>query len=590
MNDVAALPVDRPVLRRLRIQRYRGLEEFVWNPGPRLNVLLGGGDVGKTTVLDAIALLLSPSSSVQVGEADFYRRETDRGLSIEGAFWFPDKTDVLDGLSRTPWPWGWNGSEPVVPDITAPPEGRESREAVMLFRVRANEDYEVSWEIVNPNGTYDHLPVAVRRRIGLVWLEGDDRDDKDLRFVYGSALDRLLGDRALRSRLSQALSEQDVRSALLPDKKANLAQLDGAFADRALPTSLDVGFAGSRGPSLNALIGLTADRKGARLPLTNWGAGTRRLAALEIAAANQSGAPVTVVDELERGLEPHRQRILVRRLKESGNQVFLTTHSSTILSAAGEGTLWFMDGGQKIGPIVGRSAVHVGEDPETLLAKLAIVAEGKTEVEFVEHLLELALDGLRLERGIWVTDGHGNDTCLQLLESLDAAGIVVGGFVDFEGAKPERWRRLRETMGDLLWQWDQGCIEANLVPFVPAERLQEFVEDPDGELTGQRYRTLQDRLRTADKSWAILSAEAADMHRVVAEAASGFVPDWVPAEEQSTFKSHGRSWFKRDGGGTELAKKCVDLRVFDRLGPKLLPFLNAVRKVADLPPLTRMPS
>jgi putative ATP-dependent endonuclease of OLD family len=52
-----------PVIRRLTIDRFRGIEKLVWYPELGVNVLLGGGDVGKTTVLDAIALLLSPTPS-----------------------------------------------------------------------------------------------------------------------------------------------------------------------------------------------------------------------------------------------------------------------------------------------------------------------------------------------------------------------------------------------------------------------------------------------------------------------------------------------------------------------------------------------
>lgn len=40
--------------------------------------------------------------------------------------------------------------------------------------------------------------VAVRWKIGLVRLSADERNDRDLRLVYGSALDRLLADGALR--------------------------------------------------------------------------------------------------------------------------------------------------------------------------------------------------------------------------------------------------------------------------------------------------------------------------------------------------------------------------------------------------------
>ena len=47
------------VIGKLTIQRLRGLETFDWHAQPGMNVVLGGGDVGKTTVLEANALLPS---------------------------------------------------------------------------------------------------------------------------------------------------------------------------------------------------------------------------------------------------------------------------------------------------------------------------------------------------------------------------------------------------------------------------------------------------------------------------------------------------------------------------------------------------
>ena len=54
---------DYAVSRQLKIERFRRLENFTWNPTSGLNIILGGGDVGKTTILEAVALLLNPSTT-----------------------------------------------------------------------------------------------------------------------------------------------------------------------------------------------------------------------------------------------------------------------------------------------------------------------------------------------------------------------------------------------------------------------------------------------------------------------------------------------------------------------------------------------
>jgi putative ATP-dependent endonuclease of OLD family len=94
------------------------------------------------------------------------------------------------------------------------------------------------------------LPVSFRRAIGLVRLSGDDRNDRDLRLVQGSALDRLLTDKGLRSRMASKLAETDVQSELSDDARKALTDLDDAFRKRKLPNDLDIAVTGGQGPSI----------------------------------------------------------------------------------------------------------------------------------------------------------------------------------------------------------------------------------------------------------------------------------------------------------------------------------------------------
>src|SRR5581483_6655729 len=124
------------------------------------------------------------------------------------------------------------------------------------------------------------------------------------------------------------------------------------------------------------------------------GAGTRRLSALATAEEKQGEAPITLVDEIERGLEPYRQRVLVGKLQSGMSQVFITTHSPSALAAASKAGVWYVDHAGKIGPLDStKIARHRRTDPETFLARVAVVAEGITEVGFAATVLEKALSG-----------------------------------------------------------------------------------------------------------------------------------------------------------------------------------------------------
>lgn len=46
---------------QLRIEHFRGIESMAWKINRRLIALVGAGDSTKTTLLDAIGLVLSPS-------------------------------------------------------------------------------------------------------------------------------------------------------------------------------------------------------------------------------------------------------------------------------------------------------------------------------------------------------------------------------------------------------------------------------------------------------------------------------------------------------------------------------------------------
>jgi putative ATP-dependent endonuclease of OLD family len=98
-----------PVIYALTIKQFRGIEAFTWRPGKGVNIILGGGDVGKTTILEAIALLLSPTNAVNISDTDYYLRNVDAGFVIEAVFSLPLETGINEQLKPS-WPWEWNGN------------------------------------------------------------------------------------------------------------------------------------------------------------------------------------------------------------------------------------------------------------------------------------------------------------------------------------------------------------------------------------------------------------------------------------------------------------------------------------------------
>jgi len=572
-------------IRRLAITNFRSIQSMVWRPSPGLNLILGGGDVGKTSILDAIALLLSPANPNFVPDTDYFERNEDNSFVIDAVIKLANDSEIDDSL-KAKWPWDWNGTDAVVPSVETD-AAEACNDPVYWLQVTGTPNLDLVYEIKQPDGTTDSIPRALRQQLSPVRLGGDDRNDRDLRFVQGSALDKLLSDKTLRSRLSSFLTTTDVVGALNDESQLALIGLNNEFEKRALPSDLNLAIIGAPGMSIMALIGLTALRESVSLPLSNWGAGTRRLAALAIAEQAKGTTPITLVDEIERGLEPYRQRGLVGRLQNSGTQLFVTTHSATAISAASDAALWYVDHARNIGRLEGEHVTTLrSRDPEAFLSRVTVVCEGITEVGFVTALLERALGGDLRQYGVHIANASGHESALSLLESLAKGGMRFGGFVDDEDGKyPTRWATINDLLRNLLFRWKSGCIEDNLVKLVPDIDLWKLLDDPAAEKVGRRLRSLMERLGTQNKEFSTIQAAAGEnLRQIIIEAALGKLPAEreLSRSEQKHFRSHEQDWFKSLAGGRELESKMFTMDLWPALRPLLLPFANAVRGAVGL--------
>jgi putative ATP-dependent endonuclease of the OLD family len=172
--------------------------------------------------------------------------------------------------------------------------------------------------------------------------------------------------------------------------------------------------------------------------------------------------------------------------------------------------------------------------------------------------------------------------CEHGLEALSKAGLSFGGFADDEGKHPTRWNRLSQKLGLLLFRWQDGCLEENILAALRDDQLEALLIDPEGLKTGIRLRTLQERLGTPEKDFPTLQAAAgAGLRSIILSAALGEVPADKTTDKKH-YQSHSQNWFKTVDGGRELATKVFAFGIWGKLKPQLLPFCNAIRSAIEL--------
>ncbi len=107
-----ATALTAATIRRISVTRFRGIGSLTWRPGPGVNLILGGGDVGKTTILDAIGLVLSPVNPSSLSDTDYYGRVIEDGFEIEAVMALPMDSAIADqvrprgpgrGMEKTQW-------------------------------------------------------------------------------------------------------------------------------------------------------------------------------------------------------------------------------------------------------------------------------------------------------------------------------------------------------------------------------------------------------------------------------------------------------------------------------------------------------
>lgn len=374
-------------VRHLRIERFRAIQSLTWSIADSFVALVGPGDATKSTILDAIELALSPRWNPPIEDTDFYRRDTKTPFTIEVTVGrLPDRLLRKDkfGLETRGWtPAGGLVDEPA-----------QEHEVVLTVRLRVDSSLEPKWTIVN-NRVPDGRPIGAADREALGVARIGHNVDRHLSWTRGAVLARLTEN---PERLGEVLAEaaRAARTSLPDGRLPGLDQT--AEKAEAIGKKYGVGAKTKFRPALD--MGSTAVSAGSialhdgEVPFRRAGLGTRRLLATALQHESTTEGGITLVDEFEHGLEPHRIRALLRALRQSSSQekaagplgqVFLTTHSPIVAEELGPSAVKVVRheaGVTTVRDVPTDLRPTLITHGHALLGRKVLVCEGKTELGF----------------------------------------------------------------------------------------------------------------------------------------------------------------------------------------------------------------
>lgn len=328
-------------VRRLRIQRFRGIEYLDLHPRQK-TVLVGPNNSGKSTVLEALDLLLHSGAGrprPNPTEVDYFDRDPSQGFRIEAILGDLDDaalanaTDALEG-------WDIANRRGV-----AEPDG-DGVEPIIRVEVAGTPDLEYLHSYAKSELTGRRFGRGDRSQIGWVF-DGRSRDpSRQLAFYQGGLLDQLFRDLDLDPAIQALRDGLEVGADRLNDHPIIAGELRAIENDlRALglmaegETEFEAG-AISRRELLQSLRLAMPGRGDEPIPILRQGRGAQRLVVLAIllrlARVNRGPSLIGAFEEPEEALEPLRQTQAAQMLAEissTGGQIFVTTHSPDVVRA-----------------------------------------------------------------------------------------------------------------------------------------------------------------------------------------------------------------------------------------------------------------
>jgi putative ATP-dependent endonuclease of OLD family len=468
-------------IRHIHIKNFRVIKELEWLPKPGLNCLIGPGDSGKSTVLDAIDLALGARRSYPFTDADFFQLDTINPIEIWvtlGAL--NEQLKNIDSYGM--FLRSFNAISSEISD-----EPQAGQEIVLTVKLTVGQDLDADWLLYSERAQtegierrlpWKHRELVTPTRLGVT-------SNHHLAWGRQSVLNKLSEDSFdISSTLSQlgrsaraAFAEHEVVGIenVLTQVRAIANNLGVPVGD--LKALLDVN-------SFSLSHGAISLHSNDNIPLRQLGTGSSRLLISGL-QKSASTSKILIVDEAEYGLEPYR---ITRLLNELGSkdsdpeqQVFITTHSPYVLRELQASQLHVVRKSSVVPfPPPNTHSSHLiyslsgGDEQQSTLrvcaeaffSKAVIICEGKTEIGLVRGIDLFCQDknGTSIQAyGTYCTDG-GGDSMFQRAKVFRSLGYSTAIFKDSDKHEDHvEFSREASDLGIKIYEWGNNYATENAI-------------------------------------------------------------------------------------------------------------------------------
>jgi hypothetical protein len=498
-------------IRHISIKNYRGIKQLDWKIVADFICFIGAGDSTKSTILDAIESVLSPRWNHAFEDTDFYNLDVSQSINITVTVGqLPDS--LLSEQKYGLFLRGWN------PQTGLHDEPVDGDESVISISLQVGKDLEPKWIIVN-----DRLPDEKRISSADRSILGVSRlgsyTDKHLSWSSGSALSAMTGeDVKLNGLMAEAVrkirSEINVHSleeiAKVVAQAKKLGESLGVVSKNEINAQLDIKKLSVKESGVSLHDG--------NVPLRLAGSGTQRLMGVALQTGLQERGGISLIDEIEYGLEPHRICQVLSLLKTktgTTGQVFLTTHSPCVLQELAVANLKIVfseDGITRIEDIVddseGTYQALMRSNPFAFLAKRMIVCEGKTEIGFMRGIDKWWQES---GRGMWsygvvTVNGEGDDKSFTIAKYFQKLKYQVLWLGDSDVPSTETKKNELRQLGITVVDWaDSLNFEGRLFKDLPWNIIQDLikvaVDQYDGQSIADQVKNFQANIQPPFSAW-----------------------------------------------------------------------------------------